>query len=120
MKDDTFRYLDLVFENEIESVNEAVSTTDELAVSDKKTESVTGKQATQQGVNRELVSALKQSEFSFSDTDTWEIAHMLEKRPCVKTVDEDGKEIVGTIEYTTANNCVVHFSEPQSGKAYVN
>ena len=62
----------------------------------------------------------KQLEFVFTDSNAWDIAHKLSKRPCVKTLDTDNNEIVGTIEYTTANNCVVYFSEPQSGKAYVN
>ncbi len=123
MKDDTTRYLDLVFEDKIVTVNEAVDNTSELSVSDKATESVSGTATTQQAVNRELVNVVKtsaQSEFSFTNSDTWEIAHKLNKRPCVKTVDENGKEIIGTVEYTTANNCVVHFAEKQSGKAYVN
>lgn len=62
----------------------------------------------------------KQLDFAFTDSDTWSIAHKLNKRPCVKAVDANNKEIVGTIEYTTANNCVIHFSMPQTGKAYVN
>lgn len=120
MKDDTTRYLDLVFENEIDRVNEAVTDTAGLTVSNKKAESPSGTATTQASVNTELVKANTQSEFSFSKSSAWEIAHMLNKNPCVKTLDENGKEIIGTVEYTTANNCVVHFSEPQSGKAYVN
>lgn len=121
--DDTTRYLDLELEDLVVKVNEAVETTAGLGVTDRKAESISGTAATQQAVNKEVVNAVKssvQSEFSFTNSDTWSIAHKLNKRPCVKTVDADGKEIVGTVEYTTANNCVIHFAEKQSGKAYVN
>ena len=120
MSDDTARYLDLVFENEIDTVNEAVTDTAGLRVSSKPTESITGTAQTQQAVNRELVNANKQTEYTFTNSDAWSIPHKLNKRPCVKTVDANNNEIIGTIEYTTANNCVVHFSAPQSGSAYVN
>ena len=61
-----------------------------------------------------------QSEFSFTNSYMWNINHKLNKQPCVITVDENGEEIIGTIEYTTANNCIIYFTEPQSGTAYVN
>jgi hypothetical protein len=121
--DETTRYLDLELEDLIVKVNEAIETTDKLGIADRKTESPSGKSGTQQAVNREFVNALKanaQTAYTFSNSNAWSISHLLNKRPCVKTVDAKGAEIVGTIEYTTANNCVVHFSEPQSGTAYVN
>ena len=120
---ETTRYLDLELEDLVVKVNEAVETTAGLGVTDRKTESISGTASTQQTVNREFVKSVqasKQSEFTFTNSSAWKIDHLLNKRPCVKTVDEDGKEIVGTIEHTTANNCVVYFTEPQSGKAYVN
>ena len=123
MQDETTRYLDLELEDLIVKVNEAVETTDKLGISDRKSETVSGKAGTQQAANKEFVTALKgvvQTAYTFSNSSTWSIAHMLNKRPNVTTVNTSGKEIVGTIEYTTANNCVVYFSEPQSGTAYVN
>lgn len=121
--DDTTRYLDLELEDLVVKVNEAVETTAGLGVTNRKTESISGTADTQQAVNVEVVNAVKasvQSEFSFTNSSAWNIAHKLNKRPCVKTVDTNGKEIIGTVEHTTANNCVVYFTEPQSGKAYVN
>ena len=123
MMDETTRYLDLELEDLIVKVNEAIETTDKLGVADRKTETVSGKAGTQQAANKEFVTALKgivQTAYTFTNSNTWSIAHMLNKRPNVTCVDAKGAEIVGTIEYTTANNCVVHFSEPQSGTAYVN
>ena len=120
---ETTRYLDLELEDLVVKVNEAVETTAGLGVTDRKTESISGTAGTQQAVNQEVVKAVKtnvQSEFSFTNSDTWTIDHKLNKRPCVKTVDANNNEIIGTIEYTTANNCVIHFAEKQSGKAYVN
>ena len=121
--DETTRYLDLELEDLIVKVNEAIETTDKLGVQDRKNESVSGKAGTQQAVNKEVVTALKgvvQTAYTFSNSSDWSIAHKLDKRPNVTCVDASGAEIVGTIEYTTSNNCVVHFSKPQSGTAYVN
>lgn len=53
-------------------------------------------------------------------SDTWEICHNLGKYCSVTIVDSAGTVVIGQIDYTDTNNCVVRFNGAFSGKAYCN
>ncbi len=52
--------------------------------------------------------------------DTWEIQHNLDKYPSVTVVDSANNIVIGDIRYIDANNVVVTFTVPFSGKAFCN
>lgn len=56
---------------------------------------------------------------NIADT-VWNIPHILGKIPSVSVVDTGGSEIIGDIAHTDNNNCVLTFSNPFTGKAYLN
>lgn len=51
---------------------------------------------------------------------TWTITHNLGKRPSVTVVDSGGTEWQTAVEHLSDNQCVVRFSAPFSGRAYLN
>ena len=53
-------------------------------------------------------------------SNTWTIAHNLEKFPSVMVVDSGNNVVVGDITYTNNNSLTVSFSSTFSGKAYIN
>ena len=53
-------------------------------------------------------------------SDTWEIQHNLDKYPSVTVVDSANNIVIGDIRYIDANNVVVTFTVPFSGKAFCN
>jgi hypothetical protein len=53
-------------------------------------------------------------------SDTWVINHSLGKRPSVTVIDSAGDECQGDVTYPSADQVVVYFSAPFSGKAYLN
>lgn len=54
------------------------------------------------------------------ESEEWNIIHPLGKFPSVTLVDNEGNEIVGDIQYMSANNIIVRFTTPVSGKAFLN
>ena len=50
----------------------------------------------------------------------WTINHYLQKYPSVSVVDTAGTEVVGDVEYVDKNTCIVRFTFPFSGSAYLN
>ncbi len=53
-------------------------------------------------------------------SDTWEIQHNLDKYPSVTVVDSANNIVIGDIRYIDANNVVITFTVPFSGKAFCN
>ena len=53
-------------------------------------------------------------------SDTWIIAHNLNKYPSVTLVDSAGTQFQGRVEYTDENNCIVYMNGATKGKAYLN
>lgn len=51
---------------------------------------------------------------------TWNITHSLGKFPSVSVVDSGGSEVVGDIAHVDTNTCILTFSSPFTGKAYLN
>lgn len=50
----------------------------------------------------------------------WKIVHGLNKMVSVTLEDLDGNDIEGDVEYVDSNTVLVRFSQPVSGKAYMN
>ena len=50
----------------------------------------------------------------------WNISHSLNKFPSVTIVDSGGNEVIGEIEYINQNQCMITFSSPFTGKAFLN
>jgi hypothetical protein len=50
----------------------------------------------------------------------WTITHNLNKYPSVTVVDTANTEVVGDVQYVSANQLLLIFSFPFSGKAYLN
>lgn len=51
---------------------------------------------------------------------TWSIFHNLGKYPSVSVVDSSNNEVVGDVNYNSANQVTITFSAAFSGKAYLN
>lgn len=51
---------------------------------------------------------------------TWSIFHNLGKYPSVSVVDSANNEVVGDVQYNSANQVTITFSAAFSGKAYLN
>jgi hypothetical protein len=51
---------------------------------------------------------------------TWDIIHNLNKYPSVTVVDTGGSEIIPNVVYMSSNEVQLFFSNPTSGKAYLN
>lgn len=51
---------------------------------------------------------------------TWTITHNLGKNPSISAVDSAGTEVIGEVYYVSLNQLIVYFTEPFSGKAYLN
>lgn len=51
---------------------------------------------------------------------TWQINHNLNKYPSVTVVDSAGDEILCDIKYINKNSCVLNFTAPFKGTAYLN
>lgn len=51
---------------------------------------------------------------------TWTINHNLGKNPSISAVDSAGTEVIGEVYYVSLNQLIVYFTEPFSGKAYLN
>ena len=51
---------------------------------------------------------------------TWTINHNLGKYPSISVVDSGGSWVVGSVDYTTINQCTVTFAGGFSGKAFCN
>ena len=77
-----------------------------------------------------LISLLLYDEISHSDktftftqnaaSDTWSVAHNLNKFPSVSVVDSGKSAVVGSVEYINENELTITFSAPFSGYAYMN
>lgn len=50
----------------------------------------------------------------------WEVTHNLGKHPAVTVVDSAGTEVIGEVDYTSSNTCVLRFQAPFNGKAFFN
>lgn len=50
----------------------------------------------------------------------WTIIHNLGKRPAVTVIDSGGNEWQSAVEHISVNQCVVRFTYPFSGSAYLN
>jgi hypothetical protein len=50
----------------------------------------------------------------------WTITHNLGKNPSISVVDSAGTEVIGQVYYVSLNQLIVYFTEPFSGKAYLN
>lgn len=50
----------------------------------------------------------------------WTIEHSLGKNPAVTVVDSGGNEWKTAVEHLSANELVIRFSAPFSGRAYLN
>lgn len=50
----------------------------------------------------------------------WTIEHKLGKNPSVTVIDSSNDELIGDISYPDKNTVVITFSEPVSGKAFLN
>lgn len=55
-----------------------------------------------------------------ASSDTWNIAHNLDKFVSVSIVDSAGTVVTGEVNYVDSNNVTLSFSAPFSGKAYCN
>ena len=55
-----------------------------------------------------------------SPSDTWEIAHNLNKHPAVSVIDSAGTEVQGEVIYNSINKITIKFSAAFSGKATLN
>ncbi|MCB9245984.1 MAG: hypothetical protein H6606_06090 [Flavobacteriales bacterium] len=55
-----------------------------------------------------------------SPSNTWTVAHGLNKYPSVHVIDSAGQECIGTITYDTLNQLTITFNAAFSGKAYLN
>lgn len=53
-------------------------------------------------------------------SDTWTIAHTLNKYPSVTIIDSGGTEVIGNINYTDTSTITVTFASAFSGKAILN
>lgn len=53
-------------------------------------------------------------------SNTWNIQHPLDKFPSVTVVDSAGTVVVGDVSFVDADNIVIRFNSPFSGKAYLN
>jgi hypothetical protein len=53
-------------------------------------------------------------------SDEWTIEHNLGKNPAVTVVDSGGNEWQTAVEHLSADELVVRFSAPFSGRAYLN
>ena len=62
----------------------------------------------------------QQLKFTFSNSKSWVLPHLLNRIPTIKCLDSEGNEIFGAISYPTANNAIIEFTENQTGIAYVN
>lgn len=51
---------------------------------------------------------------------SWTITHNMGKNPSVTVVDNFDNEVEGSVEYNSLNEITIYFSEPLSGKAYLN
>lgn len=51
---------------------------------------------------------------------TWSVAHNLNKRPSVSTVDSMETQVEGKVVYVDDNNLTIEFNAAMSGKAYLN
>lgn len=54
-----------------------------------------------------------------SASDTWEIAHNLNKKPLITVVDENDEIVFGDVNYVNDNIVVIRFTSAFSGKAYL-
>ena len=52
--------------------------------------------------------------------DVWTLKHNMEKQPSVTVVDSAGTIMEGEVTYLDDNNCVVSFTAPFTGIAYLN
>lgn len=50
----------------------------------------------------------------------WTITHNLGKKPAVTVIDSGGNEWQTAVEHVSTNQCVVRFSAPFSGVAFLN
>lgn len=50
----------------------------------------------------------------------WEVTHGLGKYPAVTVVDSAGTEVIGEVDYTGLDKCVLRFQAAFSGKAIFN
>lgn len=50
----------------------------------------------------------------------WDIPHYLGMFPSVTTIDQDSERIFGEVKYIDSNNIKISFSDPVSGKAFLN
>ena len=50
----------------------------------------------------------------------WTIVHNLGKKPAVTVIDSGGNEWQTAVEHVSENQCVVRFSAPFSGVAFLN
>ena len=55
-----------------------------------------------------------------SASSTWTVTHNLNKFPSVTIVDSNEEQIIGVVDYQSANTIVLTFSAAISGKAYLN
>lgn len=53
-------------------------------------------------------------------SDTWVIAHNLDKYPSVTLVDSTETEFFAEVEYNDKNNCTIYLNGATKGKAYLN
>lgn len=53
-------------------------------------------------------------------SDTWSVAHNLNKFPSVIIVNDSGMLIYADVEYVDINNVTITFAAPETGKAYFN
>lgn len=53
-------------------------------------------------------------------SETWNIAHNMNKFPSVSIVDSGGNVVIGNIDYVDRNNVQLTFSGAFSGSAYFN
>lgn len=56
---------------------------------------------------------------NIADT-VWNIPHALGKIPAVSVIDTGGSEIIGDVNHVDNDTCVLTFSSPFTGKAYLN
>jgi hypothetical protein len=53
-------------------------------------------------------------------SNTWTITHTLNRYPSVTVVDSGGTEIIPNVRYISADVLILDFTNPTSGKAYLN
>jgi len=51
---------------------------------------------------------------------TWNVSHNLGKYPAVQVFDSANTKVIGDVEHTDINNCIITFSAAFGGKAYLN